>query len=231
MRLLCVLYVLSVSIANQSAVAQKAENPAYAAIDDKPGLPRVLLLGDSISIGYTVDVRQMLEGVANVHRPATNCSSTRTGAENTAKWLGDKPWDVIHFNFGLHDQKFVVGNDATLVDVNTPDSHHQVALVEYVENLEKIVVELKKSGAKLIWCATTPVPEGAKGRIPSDTAKYNAAALALMNKHEIAVNDLYAFALPQLAKIQRPKDVHYTPAGSKVLAGRVVEAITGQLPK
>ena len=56
--------------------AKPAPDPALAPIVDVAGLPRVLLIGDSISIGYTLPVREALKGKANVHRPAGNCSST-----------------------------------------------------------------------------------------------------------------------------------------------------------
>src|SRR5688500_1890611 len=82
-----------------------APDPALAPVEDVVGLPRVLLIGDSISIGYTLPTRLLLQGKANVHRPATNCSSTGHGLKNLQAWLGDKKWDVIHFNFGLHDAK------------------------------------------------------------------------------------------------------------------------------
>ena len=81
-------------------------NPAMAEVKDIPGLPRVLLIGDSISIGYTVPVRELLEGVTNVHRPQTNCGPTTKGVDEIDAWLGDGKWDVIHFNFGLHDLKY-----------------------------------------------------------------------------------------------------------------------------
>lgn len=77
-------------------------------------LPNVLILGDSISIGYTLGVRALLEGKANVFRPinaagtgAENCSGTTKGVTAIDRWLGDRKWDVIHFNFGLHDLKRV----------------------------------------------------------------------------------------------------------------------------
>ena len=47
----------------------------------------------------------------------------------------------------------------------------------------------------------------------------------------IATNDLYAFALPKLEKIQRPANVHFTPEGSKVLAKQVAAAILKALEK
>src|SRR5688572_1778820 len=92
-------------------------NPAFVPVTDDPALPRVLLLGDSISMGYTVPVRERLKGVANVHRPAANCGPTERGVANLDKWLGDGKWDVIHFNFGLHDLKYVDGK-GTLVAVD-----------------------------------------------------------------------------------------------------------------
>ena len=76
-------------------------NPAYAEIDDTPGLPRVLLIGDSISVGYTLPTRELLDGIANVHRLPENGGPTIRGLEKLESWLGECEWDVIHFNFGL----------------------------------------------------------------------------------------------------------------------------------
>ena len=68
-------------------VARRAANPAFAPVKDDPGLPRVLLIGDSISIGYTVPVRERLKGRANVHRPTTNAGPTSNGVKNLDAWL------------------------------------------------------------------------------------------------------------------------------------------------
>jgi hypothetical protein len=78
-------------------------NPAFREVQDVAGLPRVLLTGDSISIGYTEPVRAELANKANVHRIPENGASTLTGVKNLDQWLGTSKWDVIHFNFGLHD--------------------------------------------------------------------------------------------------------------------------------
>ena len=93
--------------AAEKAPAKKAPNPSFAQIIDVAGLPRVLLLGDSISIGYTLPTRARLAGKANVHRPAENCSDSGKGVRTIDKWLGTGKWDVIHFNFGLHDVKYL----------------------------------------------------------------------------------------------------------------------------
>ncbi len=207
--------------------ADKAKKPSpFDPVTDDPKLPRVLLIGDSISIGYTLPVRARLAGKANVHRPRMNSGPTTRGLEHLESWLGAGKWDVIHFNFGLHDLKYM-DDKGTLVEVEK--GRQQVPVDQYAANLDKIAARLKQTGAKVIFATTTPVPDGAKGRIPADVVKYNEAALAVMKRHDIAIDDLYGFALPRLQEIQRPKDVHFTPAGSGKLAQEVVRHITAAL--
>jgi hypothetical protein len=74
------------------APAPRPPNPAYARVADDPALPRVLLIGDSISIGYTVAVRDRLKGRANVHRPTTNCGPRPTAwRTSTGGWPRPTP--------------------------------------------------------------------------------------------------------------------------------------------
>ncbi|MBL8830000.1 MAG: SGNH/GDSL hydrolase family protein, partial [Planctomycetaceae bacterium] len=77
---------------------------AWDFVQDDPKLPRVLLIGDSVSRGYTQATRKALAGKANVHRAPANCGPTASGVKNIDVWLGDGKWDVIHFNFGIHDR-------------------------------------------------------------------------------------------------------------------------------
>ena len=214
-----------------AATPAKKPDPAFAKVADTPGLPRVLLIGDSISIGYTADVRDLLQGQANVHRISTNGGPTTNGLKNLKAWLGDGKWDVIHFNWGLHDLKYVGPKDDTITDVTASDSRQQVPLAQYEQNLKTLVTQLQASGARLIWCATTPVPEGAKGRVPGDEVKYNAAAAGVMQAAGVATNDLYGHAQLKLKEIQRRADVHYTPEGYRYLAEKVAAAIKAQLPR
>ncbi|MCK5803456.1 MAG: SGNH/GDSL hydrolase family protein [Lentisphaeria bacterium] len=195
--------------------------PALVQIKDVPGLPRVLLIGDSISMGYTLPTRRLLEGKANVHRIATNGGPTKRGLAGIDKWLGSTKWDVIHFNWGLHDLK------------RMPDGNHQVPLAQYSENLRKLVVKLKASGATLIWAATTPVPADKlkPPRSNDDVIAYNSAAKAIMDENGIVIDDLYAFALPILGALQRPANVHFTKAGSAELAKQVASSIETALKK
>ncbi|GAB6165587.1 SGNH/GDSL hydrolase family protein [Thermostilla marina] len=201
---------------------QPPKNRALAQIEDDPKLPRVLLLGDSISIGYTLAVREELKGEANVHRPSENCQSTAFGLERLDAWLGDAPWDVIHFNFGLHDLKYI-DEQRRLVDV--AEGKQQVPIQEYRKNLEAIVERLEKTGAALIWCSTTPVPENSLGRVKGDAARYNAVAAEIMKKHGIAIDDLYQFVIDEKIPPVRPGNVHFSPESSKKLAKHVADSI------
>ena len=82
----------------ESALQEKAKpDPALTHIDHGSGLPRVRIIGDSISIGYTLDVRDLLKGKANVHRIPTNGGPTSNGLKHIDAWLGSGKWDVIHF--------------------------------------------------------------------------------------------------------------------------------------
>ena len=143
------------------------------------------------------------------------------GVEGLDDWLGEEKWDVIHFNWGLHDLKYMGPNGENLADPEEPTSKRQVETADYEKNLRKLVTRLKKTGAKLVWCSTTPITPGTKGRVPGHSVEYNKIAKKVMDDEGVAINDLYAFAKPKLGEIQLPANVHFTPAGSKVLAEKV----------
>lgn len=198
--------------------------PEFAPIEDKPGLPRVLLVGDSISMGYTIPVRTRLEGKANVHRIPVNGGPTTRGVQQLDKWLGDGKWDVIHFNFGLHDVRYP--NESA---DNAELHKRQVSIEDYEKNLNIIAERLKKTGAKLIWRNTTPIPTGARFRETGDEVRYNEVAAKVMAAHQIPIQDLYSFVLPKINELQRPKDVHFNSKGNAALADEVAAAIEAAL--
>ena len=221
----------SLFLAAGASLAAPATNAAAQAVAEIPGLPRVLIIGDSISIGYTPFVSEQLKGRANViHAPGNN-AATVTGLKRLDAWLGAKKWDVIHFNWGLHDMKYIdpATAETDMAKLVAVDKGRQWVPAEpYEANLLKLVQRLKQTGAALVWCSTTPVPDGAAGRVPGDVAPYNAAARRVMQAEGVPVNDLNAFVgTPEqrLAMGGKPRDVHYTDAGSQALAGEVVKAI------
>ncbi len=227
--LLFAITAINAADAPKAAVkAVRKPSPALAKIEDVPGLPRVLLIGDSISIGYTLDVRELLKGKANVHRIPTNGGPTTNGIANLKAWLGDAKWDVIHFNWGLHDLKYITTNPSERIDPTTPGAHLQVSLADYEKNLTELVKILQATGAKLIWCNTTPAPAGSPGRVEGDELKYNAAAARVMTAANVPTDDLRAHALKK-PDAQLPANVHYTPEGYRHLAEQVALEITSRL--
>ncbi len=174
-------------------------------------------MGDSISIGYTVPVQLLLRGKANIHRIPENGGPTTNGLAKLDQWLGGQTWDVIHFNFGLHDLRLAGGK-------------RRVPPEEYEANLREIVRRLKETRAKLIWATTTPVPPSiAKQRRTEDVPVYNQIALKIMGENHIAIDDLYSSVLPQVSKIQRTNSVHYTIQGYEVLGKLVADSIESAL--
>jgi acyl-CoA thioesterase-1 len=203
----------------------RKKNPALEKIQDDPKLPRVLLIGDSISIGYTLPARGLLKNKANLHRILANGGPTTRGVANLSKWLGNGKWDAIHFNFGLHDLKYMPETQGL-----------QVSLRDYEKNLKTIVAKLRQTGAVVIWASTTPVQDDRtppnRKRLNKDVEAYNAIAKKIMTAEKIAINDLHAVAKgAPLAEIQTKDGVHFTKEGSKRLAKCVAAAITEALNK
>lgn len=200
----------------QKAPKKKSEpNPVLAPIQDVAGLPRVLLIGDSISMGYTLSVRKLLEGKANVHRIPVNGGPTKNGVANIDKWLGDSKWDVIHFNWGIHDLKYM------------PDSKRQVEPADYEKNLRALVAKMKTTGATLIWASTTPIPDGELNppRRFGNVKEYNDIAARVMSDTGVLANDLNTHITPEFDRLHTPKDLHYTREGSEFLAKKVATEI------
>ena len=185
---------------------------AWDFVAENPKLPRVLLIGDSVSRGYTQAVRKELDGKANVYRAPENCGPSANGLKKLDVWLAGKKWDLVHFNFGIHDRR-------TLPEM-------------YEQNLEQLVTRLEATGAKLVWASTTPVPPDTKDgdTVPKAITDRNQIAARVMQKHKVAIDDLYGWMLPDLAKFQNPKDVHFTNAGYDRLAFRVARVIETALP-
>lgn len=209
-----------------------AYREAVATLQERTdNLPLVLIIGDSISIGYMATVEEELRERAHVvHNPGNSQGTTHTLA-NLDDWLADTDFDLIHFNLGLHDIKRVTVA-GTADNSKSPSDPRQADLPTYTQNLERIVQRLKKTGARLIFATTTPVPADVTGphRDEADPPRYNAAAVEIMAAHRVPVNDLYTFVLPRMEALQRERNVHFTESGSVALGKVVARQIAGALP-
>ena len=203
---------------------------------DDPNLGRYLFIGDSISGNYDKALRTALMGKLNIYHPPTNCGPVRKGVENIVQWLGayDQPgldWDVISFNFGQWDS------------ANTK--------ARYQEDLEKVIAELKKTKAKLIFVTTTPIPSGypdpgelgpdnkATGRVQKTMERFiNPWALEVMSRHpEIEICDQHAlisnekFYATWLAKAGFHKKGENNPYGDLHIGGLLGQPVGRQLAR
>ena len=178
------------------------ESNAWDFVKGDPALPRVLLIGDSVSRAYTQTVRKKLAEKANVHRAPANCGPTSTGLKKMDIWLGDGKWDIIHFNFGIHDRS--------------------TAIADYSDRLEQLVTRLKETGATVIWASTTPIPDSPKKKwTAASIVERNVAAAKIMKKHGIATDDLFTAITPRLAELQNPDDCHFSSPGNAFLGETV----------
>lgn len=202
------------------------ERPEYAFFRGEPAIPDVLLIGDSISMNYTIGVRRRLEGRANLYRAPNNCRSTRQILEEIEGYIGEIEWDIIHFNAGIHDLTWI-SHDGKTSSVGV--GARQVSLEHYVRNMARIVERLKDTGATIIWATTTPVQEGTPWRANEDALQYNNAAAEIMAANDIATNDLYSLAADRLTELQPPQNVHFTEFGAEVLAEQVARCIADKL--
>lgn len=189
-------------------------------------LPRVLLIGDSISIGYTRPVTKLLDGKAVVVHHKGNAQHTGTGLQLLDSWLGEKPWDVIHFNWGLWDLCYRSPESENQGSRDKENGTLTTSLEIYEKNLDQLVSRLKQTEAKLIWASISFVPPGEAGRKVGDDLCYNEVAARVMNKHGIAINDLNALTKEfDESLFTAPGNVHYTAEGSQKIAEQVAQAI------
>ncbi|MEC8320755.1 MAG: sulfatase-like hydrolase/transferase [Planctomycetota bacterium] len=193
-------------------------------------LPRVLLLGDSISMGYHEAVVSSLEGEAIVVRPKENCAGTIRGVSRIREWLAldGGGHELVHFNFGLHDLKRV---DADGRNSNRPEDPPQSSIEAYETQLREIAAAILATNARAVFSTTTPVPEGPvrPHRDPADVDRYNAVARAVMKDLGIPVLELGDRVSPRLGDWQRPNDVHFTAEGSRGLGDLVASRIRREL--
>ena len=190
---------------------------------------KVLIIGDSISMGYTPFVKEMMKEIFIVSHSKGNAMHTGYGLENVGSWLEQDHYDVILFNWGLwdlcyrHPDSKVQGNRDKINGTLTS------TLAEYEKNLEGIVAILKeKSDAELYFITTSYVPPEEAGRFEKDAISYNKAAKKVMKKYDVKVFDIYKKSKSIHKKYGNGKgDVHYTEKGYEELG----KAITSFLDR
>jgi lysophospholipase L1-like esterase/dienelactone hydrolase len=191
-----------------------------------PPLPRVLLVGDSIRLGYAPLVAKKLDGVAEVVSVKENFADTATTLKMLDAVLADAKPTLVHFNCGLHDLKF---GKKTMA--------HQVPIGEYTKNLKAIVERVRKTTPHVIFANTTPIIDERHAarkadfdRFDKDVKAYNAHAFQEMEYLGVPVNDLNAIVGDGgVGELLAKDGTHYTPAGYERLADAVADTIKRHL--
>ncbi len=191
-----------------------------------PRLPRVLIVGDSISIGYTPYLKNFLRGLATVSHNPGNAGDTWRGLKGLDRWLGKTKWDLIHFNWGLWDLAWRKQTPHGPKGLDKKKGRLTSTPEQYGRNLRALVKRLEKTGARLVWATTTPVPPGEPGRFQGDAARYNQVAAAIMKKEGIPTDDLYAQVKSWKEDLHiRPGNVHFGKKGYERLGLAAAAAI------
>jgi len=181
-----------------------------------------VLIGDSIRMGYAETVRRELAGAAEVWDPDANGGTSENVLAHLDEWVISRDPDLVHVNCGLHDLRREFGAATAAVP-----------LAEYTANVRSILAAIKdKTGATVIWAATTPVNEQWHhenkpfDRFEADVAAYNAAAAGVAEELGVPIDDLFA-AMEQVGgdKCLRPDGVHFTAEGYARLGEAVAACI------
>jgi hypothetical protein len=182
-------------------------------------MKKVLLIGDSIRLGYRSFVGELLKDEAVIHGPDENCRFSAYTLWNLDNWAPARDYDVIQWNNGQWDTCHMADGQ-----IHTP-------LPRYIELQERIANILQSRTTCLIFATTTPVwPEqftaaSCHQRRNEDIISYNMAAKKLCVNMGIQINDLHAAIAVDVKRYINEDMVHLTEEGNRVCAEKVAELI------
>ncbi|MFT6747276.1 MAG: hypothetical protein ACJAZ2_001626 [Glaciecola sp.] len=215
---ICTLFLVVICLCAASCVSKK---------------PKILIIGDSISMGYTPYVKNQLRKKARVYHNSGNAQHTTKGLKNIEHWVTKEKWEIIQFNWGLWDicyrdnkRKYPDNKDKINGIITT-------SKLEYANNLDSIVSLIQNSTqAQLIFVTTTFVPAENIGRYSNDVILYNDTAKTIMNKHEVIVNDIYQKSKSIHDQFSfKEDDVHFSSTGYKMIGAHVSATLEKLLAK
>ena len=180
----------------------------------------LVLIGDSIRMGYQATVRERLASV-DIWSPEANGGDSANVMAHLDEWVVAHSPQLVHLNCGLHDIKKPFDSGRA-----------QVGLDEYRRHLHEIFDRILSTGARLVWASTTPVDEDLhhrnKGfdRFTADVDAYNSVALDLATVENVPVNDLHAvIESADRTHLLREDGVHFSEEGSRLLGDAVAEFV------
>jgi len=192
-------------------------------------MKKVILIGDSIRLGYEKYVKEALSDVAEVYSPAENCRFAQYVLRNFSTWKDKHEWpddvDVIHWNAGLWDT-ITLFEDGPL----TPIEFY----ADTVRRIDKRI-RLFYPNAKVIFATSTNVQEDKYrnkkkvARYNSDTDKYNRRAIEVLEGTGTYIDDLFEVSKDAPEYVFSDMTHYNTPEGCELLGGAVVKSICDAL--
>ncbi len=189
-------------------------------------MKNILLIGDSIRMGYDKAIKKSLEGIANVYFPEENCrfaSYVLRYLHEYKELVKDKQVDVLHWNAGLWD----------CLRLFEEEPHTPVEVYSYY--IDRICQRILKlfPDAKVIFATSTSVQSEKMSkdfkRYNEEIEKYNAAAVEIVKKYGFEVNDLYAASINLLEEAHSDPVHYYTAEGTETFANKVLSYIVPAL--
>lgn len=189
-------------------------------------MKQIILIGDSIRIGYQPTVQKELDSLAQVWGPEDNGRTSEKVLRSLNEWVIERQPDLVHINCGLHDLRREFGALDT-----------QVPLAHYRSNVENILRQIREhTRAQIIWATTTPVNQQwhhtnrNADRFEADVLSYNLTATEICNRLNIPINDLFSVMMHAgRDNYMKEEGLHFNPAGYELLGHAVAEKIRAYL--
>ena len=189
-------------------------------------MKNILLVGDSIRIGYDKSVKLSLEGKANVYFPEENCrfaTFVLRYLPEYKKLVPDGNVDILHWNAGLWDCLRLFEEEP-----HTPIEVYAYYIDRICQRIQKLFPD-----AKVVFATSTSVQSELMDkdfkRYNEEIEAYNAAAVAVVEKYGFTINDLYAVSAKLPAEAHSDPVHYYTPAGTEAFTKQVLSYLAPAL--
>ena len=173
----------------------------------KPGPPlpasatlkNILVIGDSVSLGYTPAIAQLMSRTALVqHAPwggDGGAEETAYGLQCLNQWLHSPSGveyqaDLIYFNFGLHDGPRLFPQPPGNVTVPGQEGNMTVYEPQLSAITARLLQYARRVGARLLFALTTPMLASVKA--DNDVREINRRAAHVMAKSGVPTVDLHS---------------------------------------
>ncbi len=188
-------------------------------------MKKVILIGDSIRMGYDKYVRESLKESAEVYYPSENCKFAQYILRMILRWKKEAPEDIdlVHWNAGLWDVIELYG-DGPLTPIEV-----------YAQMIKRVDKRIRMfyPNAKIVFATSTSVIEAGNSsnhyRSNATIEAYNKAAIEALKDTDTIINDLYALTKDAPKEWHSDRTHYKTKDAIRAIGGQVVDIICKEL--